>query len=699
MRKLLKLLATSGALTCVTLLAVVGVMVPTQYTPVAGAAPGEEVEDRALFECSGESTYYLTVDGAIRSTLDNYEIATAANLSGYSQTGYFNGLGITKDGTTAYAVERYSYYNWAQSARVFKYNANSGWKPIGDWIPTKTNLIAGAVDPSTGKYYFGGYSAPDGNGLTTFGLYEHDPVSGKTSFKATISVGALSDQNGDIAFDAEGNLFIVQGGGDAAVLYSVPRAVLQKANNGNPIQEFSSFDLGYGLSQMNGIAFTEKGHAVVGNLNEAFSFSQLRWAKIPGTTREIASSGDLASCISPPTIKIEKYAPEGLVKAKDSFEITLNQDGYSVSTVTANEFINTPESGGDGLMQAVMGPAPVTRGVTLKFEETAGTNTDLSKYSTTWMCSVDGKPLDNAAGKGTAGEVAIPETGKQIACKFVNVPRRGAFKITKIVEGNADPDLEYSGTWTCTEPHPKDPQKPKTVTGKWSVKANEEWQSPADQVPAGYSCEITETAPENGPVASDPSWQWDGQPTIAPSVVAAAEAPPTITVTNRTKQELGSVSWQKVSSEATSSGATPGESKLLEGSVWELSDPDGNPTTIEDCVTSSAEDCADKADKDPVAGKFQLQGLKWGTYSLQEKRAPFGYLLDPTKHSFKIGKTGDASINASIGDIPNTPIAAPRIPLASGYGAEIYAITGGAVLALGVLTGLVGQRRNRKTAN
>jgi hypothetical protein len=117
------------------------------------------------------------------------------------------------------------------------------------------------------------------------------------------------------------------------------------------------------------------------------------------------------------------------------------------------------------------------------------------------------------------------------------------------------------------------------------------------------------------------------------------------TITNVPKSD-GSISWSKVDGADTA--------KLLGGSVWELTGPTaGSSTTrtVEDCVAASAAACTG-LDKDPVAGKFLVQSLVWGNYTLKEKTAPSGYELSDQVLTVTVNK----STTISVGPINNKAI-------------------------------------------
>lgn len=120
-------------------------------------------------------------------------------------------------------------------------------------------------------------------------------------------------------------------------------------------------------------------------------------------------------------------------------------------------------------------------------------------------------------------------------------------------------------------------------------------------------------------------------------------------------RNTGAISWNKVSSD-------PANDNKLGGSEWKLTKTESfgwntngvaqytaidktqrSPVTITDCKSETGKTCSAPAegqkiyDVDPVEGQFKLTGLKWGTYTLVESKAPDGYDVDSTVRTFTFG--------------------------------------------------------------
>ena len=155
------------------------------------------------------------------------------------------------------------------------------------------------------------------------------------------------------------------------------------------------------------------------------------------------------------------------------------------------------------------------------------------------------------------------------------------------------------------------------------------------------------------------------QETVAPNGYEVSDTVYTITIANGVAtwnpasdgyklpntRKTGTVKWNKVSSEYNG--------EMLSGSEWKLTKTKSfswdngtakyttvtDPTlqTIKDCVNGESDipNCSAQSgqyvDLNGEKGKFELRGLEWGEYQLVETKAPDGFNLDSTPHTFRIG--------------------------------------------------------------
>lgn len=166
------------------------------------------------------------------------------------------------------------------------------------------------------------------------------------------------------------------------------------------------------------------------------------------------------------------------------------------------------------------------------------------------------------------------------------------------------------------------------------------------------------------------------QETVAPNGYEVSDMVYTITITggNATwspgitdskianTRKTGTVKWNKVSSEYND--------EMLSGSEWKLTKTksfswdngtakyttvtDPTPQTIKDCVNgeSGVSDCSTQStqsgqyvDLNGDKGKFELHGLEWGEYQLVETKAPDGFNLDSTPHTFRFGPVEGSDVS------------------------------------------------------
>lgn len=386
-------------------------------------------------KCQPGYVYQVSGSGWLRQVAPDGTITDLARAEGVSS---FNGIGIGNGGSPVYAYERTG--GNSQTANVYTYNpATNAWSSTGDSLNTEldNSLVAGAVSLATGKYMFGGFTK-DGK---QFKIWRYNPgESTRFTYVGYIntSSGAGGATNGDMAFDNSGNLFVVRGSGSSTTVFSVTAANLAAADGGLiTSSQSASFTT---MSNVNGVAFDADGRAFLGASSELRRYNMPDWSGSKTVTDEMSST-DLASCGSPATITIKKDV-RGRVNAADQFALTLKQGNTTLGQATTT-------GSSIGVQPAQIGPLPTVRGATLTFAETGAGGADLSKYASSYACSVDDVPLSPAVGgAGTSGSVTIPATGQNVVCVITNAPLVSKVTVHKIVQDAAGKNPVPGKGWT-----------------------------------------------------------------------------------------------------------------------------------------------------------------------------------------------------------------------------------------------------------
>lgn len=388
--------------------------------------------------CGTGTFYSVTGAGTLQSIINGTvkQLKTASNVSS------FNGLGIGSGGKTAYAYQR----NGSDaSITMWFYDATSGWTSTGDTFTTPSgngnNYVTGAVDLKTGNYYFGGFSG------TTFYLYKWVPSTGAFSAVGTVNMVGAAGGNGDLAFDAAGNLYIVNSGATTTV-YSVTADTLANASGGQLSASKSFSTKLTQLSNVNGMAFNTTGSMYLGNGSSsgtvnpstAVEFDVTKWTEVSASTpiTGLGDSTDLASCNSPANLTVQKNV-QGRVSPNDQFRLAVSsgstESGYAVTSGSAT-----------GIQAAQVGPLTVIQGNTYTVSETMapGSSSSSGAYASTLVCTSNGTTLPV-----TNGNVTIPNvSGAAVGCVFTNSPLVANVTINKQMQDNNGQNAQPKQGWT-----------------------------------------------------------------------------------------------------------------------------------------------------------------------------------------------------------------------------------------------------------
>lgn len=593
--------------------------------PAEDAGPGTATSERSVaavaasnpFVCQAGYVYSIQSGGDVRQIGADGKVTTVYDSRGGVNGSSMNGLGIGDKGGVAYWYEREGTLASQIKTLVKFENGNVAQVPNSASADFGTNsLVAGAVDPRTGTFLVGKIAgvqvslwAWTGSEYKALGKAKNDSLPG----------GSL---NGDMAFDAAGNLYVVSSttpdGGNVSVNITMVKAAdianAIKANNSNatiPASNVSSKTI-KADSGFNGIAFDSDGYVYVGNSTTLLKYDPTTWALVSTVTAGLGSSTDLSSCSTPPTLEVVKDLPDGRVSSVDQFRLSIaDSTGTETTSVTT-------EGQQPGVQDATAGPAPVVAGSRFTVRESAGSaGTDLANYTSTLAC-VDSANA-NAPVPVDKGSLTIPKgkaNAASVVCTFTNTPNLSSAAWTKV---GADGSTALAGsTWKLTGPGSSP-----TVEVIDNVGQSDYNGLDIDEAPGKFLVEklrvgsytLVETAAPEGYIL-DATVRSFKVETGGTNVVVG---------TFKNSPITGSVAWTKV--------GDLGDSDLIGGTSWTITpvNPGGAAISVAD---------NQGRDTDAGNGKFLVKDLPYGTYTLKESSAPVGYIPSDTTYTFTISSDG-----------------------------------------------------------
>ncbi|MHC9858221.1 MSCRAMM family protein [Corynebacterium diphtheriae] len=619
--------------------------------------------------CKPGEFYGLTTNtGTLyKATISGNEITTQSVSGKFSEqwVQQTNGLAIGYQGTFAYAYDKRSYGSDPYvDLRIWTpQNGFSSVKKIrlGSVRTTDfgvANLVAGAAKLEFGNrdFYFGGYSNDWDKGVKKkyFNLWKYTEKSQSTQYLGYINTGKDSDSaisaNGDLAFNDNGDMYLLLNDGKESQVFTVTAEDLARAENQvgtdsedfltNEHTELKSQD-GRTLSTvsgktLNGFALNSDGTLLVASANSLYQIDPNVEDIVASGELLGISSGDLASCQTPPTLELKKKV-NNRAKPSDQFKLSITRVSNDERVVTGEVDTNGNQL---GEQSDKVGPLPVRSGQTYILREDKPESnshekeTDIRDYSASLTCVNEGGGSDIKPHKENEYEysLTIPEIASSvnhvaISCTFENSVRGGAVKWEKLGEA-ADPnganfplgDTEWEiirrdgqpndvKSWKisdCVTEQPScglrnddDVVDGDNQLGKFLVR----------NLPFG-TYELRETKTGDDYKILDSGIEF----TISEGINSNSNPVSLGQILN--KRHTGSVAWKKADSRD--------QMRLLGGSKWKLVSEGKADIEIEDCVSG---DCKELLDKDPNRGAFKIENIGLGTYTLIETNAPEGYAL------------------------------------------------------------------------
>lgn len=703
-------------------------------------------------DCSPGVAYVAASNGAVYRVTETGIDATA-RFTGVSATS--NALAVNMDGSRAFvgglSGTTVTIRDWepgdAQTTSV------GTMTRVGNTNSDVPAMVAGAIDPTTGIYYFGGYKpgAP-----ATLQLYAYDPnaadVNGNRPYWQALSIPIpgstdVGTNNGDIAFDAQGNLYVVWSPGSTGAANNttvlarvnanlVPRtmpAAVPSLTQNTQVAPIATLQ-GSRATPFNGVTFDSTGHLYVSYAASAGAGTYKRLD--PSTGLEVSGSVvtpnpsrtlvDMAGCGLPPTMRLQKEV-DGRVVSTDQFGLEIRADGAGTGVDDVVVQSATTAGSTTGIQTQYAGSMVVTVGKSYVIRE-VGAPADLNRYIASYSCqwsddtapsdaavlSVSGAarqasvgPIPSAADLGTARGKA----GQQLVCTITNTP---VFDATVVVTktildpngANPTPGVGWAITstrlttstagTTISTPATKTTISGGAVPTPWTVgipnssafvnlQVAEAQQPGHDLVPGtGSGSSLAGSYCTVTPPIGQPRTVLITATTVQVSGVKAGDR---VECSFVNRQRAGSVTWQKVDAASTTT--------FLSGSEWTLTGPNVPAGTIVvDCIAASDSLCAGSGtyvDRDARAGHFRITQLLHGTYSLRESKAPAGFIRSDEVHTFIISPSAlDYSFAASF---ENERIPMPEIPLTGGTASDAFVVVGGILIGLALLGAWIHRRR------
>ena len=440
-----------------------------------------------------------------------------------------NGLGLAPDGDAFYTFRGWAkgYYDqngyWNDGVRnnfeLYKYDAN-GQNPqrikltedgnnYYDFYSLETSaqnmdLIAGAVNPADGRYYFGGFHQAQnsaGGYNLYFNLRSIDPTDGRFRHIAQIPVESqngpysLNNANGDIVFDASGNFHLLSAkrpsnGSSQVKILTLPAGKLPADNTGSLKQVYASSTATRTIAAADGVANSlavdSDGTLILATTKSAFKYDPTSFT-LERSAQNINGGGqlintDLASCHFPPTLEVKKDVVDR-ADGKDQFTLTADdttdQGIFASATTSGNE---------NGVQAEQIGPAIVRSGKEYVIQEqmAKGSGTKLDDYSTSVECEANYQ--DQSSEKLELTEkgdqkygVTIPKTTDRgpanVVCTYTNEPNKPSFKVKK--DSGKDGAQAEGGKWTSAYTV--------TVTNDGEVAGTSKAVTDTPSVPEGFT--------------------------------------------------------------------------------------------------------------------------------------------------------------------------------------------------------------------
>ena len=412
----------------------------------------------APLDCSGGTIYAYQrgSSAAANGTLLALDTSTLAGATPGSVTatvvstipgasGAANALGVTRGGLAAYAVDQTP--SVTGSVNLYGYNAlTQTWTTYtGTATGPTDSFVAGAVNRANGIYYYASFAAGTATTAGTATLYGFNTATNTAipGIIGTFKLPIVSDLglNGDIAFDALGNLYALASAGTSAAIGRVSGPLPTTGSaTGTPLTSTVTSTLpDPDSNSYNGVAFNNAGQMYVeftgAGLTSIEAINPNTGAVLAGPKNYSNNdflSVDLGACSTNPSLTLKKNVVGRFVtspSSNDQFGLAITGGGITGGNTATTAGTAT------GVQPQAAGPVITASGTSYNLAETAASGS-LANYITAYTC-VDAANADAPVSSGTGASFSLVFPAIQanastpnVVCAFTNTPKAPAPSIT-----------------------------------------------------------------------------------------------------------------------------------------------------------------------------------------------------------------------------------------------------------------------------
>lgn len=418
--------------------AVTGQAAPAAAQPaVAAQLPA----DSATVKCSPSDLYFISVYSAATGApvLRKYSggaLTTVKALSPVGQGAYPDALGVTSSGFGYYIQ---SAPKVGTAPTIYRVDLTSGVQTSYTGTAPQSasaseTYPAGAVDTRTGIYYYAEAANVSGYpwDVYAFDTFTNTPIG----YVGRIQVTPSGGLTGDLAFDADGNLYLSTNATSTSIMKVAAANVPTTAQAAGTQLKATAVGPQNETSYATGLAYMG---AESSRPLWSASYNQTALHKItPGLSDSTTGPDlgdnyiyDLASCPTggTPKLALSKNVVSRVADS-DQFALTIERPAGTVLATATTSGTSL------GVQSQVAGAIDAVAGATYTLREVGSGTTSLGTYGSSLTCvDVATNATISTSGSGGVASLVYPSSGvTNVSCTFTNVPPP-TITVTKTLPG------------------------------------------------------------------------------------------------------------------------------------------------------------------------------------------------------------------------------------------------------------------------